>query len=146
MILAPPLRLGVAALGLEPHACRVGVLGVLKRTEPARERHRLNADLLATLFGRFGGRRAAVNHAAEILGRLSHRLLKVDPLGQLAGLGVHRLELKIALGNLVGIGALDRTHGVDTVGEVNGLVLQLLEVVHVVYLRRRYCRWIPLCL
>ena len=91
--------------------------------------HSRNPGLL--LVGtNLGSRGAAIHHRAEILGRLNHRPLELDFLGELRGVGVQRLELKVALGDLVAI-TFDGTHGVDTVGEGNGLVLQLLEVVHV---------------
>jgi hypothetical protein len=73
VILAPPLGVGVAALRLEPHADLVGVFGPLERTESARERDSLDADLVGrTLLGDLWGRGAAVNHGPQALGRLNH--------------------------------------------------------------------------
>ena len=130
MIVAPPLRVGIASLGTEPHADLVGILGVLERTQAARERNRLDAKLLAPLFGHFRGGRATLNHRTQVLSRVGDRLLEVDLLRQVASTLVQRFQFEVALRNLVVV-AFDGANCVDPVGKGYGLVLKLLDGIHV---------------
>ena len=129
MISTPTLRVGVAALGPQPHARLVGVLVLLERAELAAVRHGLHLD--GTLLSHLGSRSTALDHRPEVLRGVGDRLLEVDLLGKAVGPLVELLELQVSLRDLVGIFRLDSPDGVDAVGERYCFVLKLLEIVHV---------------